>query len=113
MLYAYDVCVITVGESDYEFDLIAQDNSIPQVQPPSVFFAHAQPLDSNEQDDEQDDYDDDEGITQSAEVLFDDFDDSRINSLVDMGFSREDVRNAMARCNNDVNEALSFLLSST
>jgi hypothetical protein len=102
----------TVGESDFEFDLIAQDNSIPQVQPPTVFIANARSLDSNEQDD-YDDVQDDEGIKQSAEVLFDDFDDSRINSLVDMGFSREDVRNAMVRCNNDVNEALSFLLSST
>jgi len=108
-IFISDSCI---GESNFEFDLIAQDSSIPQIQPPTVFIANARPLDSNEQDD-YDDVQDDEGIKQSAEILFDDFDDSRINSLVDMGFSREDVRNAMARCNNDVNEALSFLLSST
>lgn len=108
-----------IGESDFEFDLIAQDNSLPQIQAPTVFgrpIAIAQAVDSNEQDDnyvDDDDLQDDEENNQAAEVLFDDFDDSRINSLVDMGFSREDVLNALSRFNNDVNEALSFLLSST
>jgi hypothetical protein len=109
--------MIFIGESDFEFDLIAQDNAIPRIQPPTVFggpvvIAQAFERDENYVDDG---LQDDEANTQAAtaEVLFDDFDDSRINSLVDMGFSREDVQNAMARCNNDVNEALSFLLSST
>lgn len=109
--------MILIGESDFEFDLIAQDNAIPQIQPPTVFsrpvvIAQAVERDENYvNDDLQDDQANNQAVT--AEVLFDDFDDSRINSLVDMGFSREDVQNALARCNNDVNEALTFLLSST
>jgi uncharacterized UBP type Zn finger protein len=42
----------------------------------------------------------------------DEFDDSRIASLKEMGFTTEEVKNALAQCNDDVNDALTLLLSS-
>ncbi len=42
----------------------------------------------------------------------DEYDDSRIASLKEMGFTAEEARNALAQCNDDVNEALTLLLGS-
>ena len=39
------------------------------------------------------------------------FEDSRISSLKEMGFTSEEAVNALIACNDDVNEALNLLLS--
>ena len=38
--------------------------------------------------------------------------DSRVNALKDMGFTTAQAEVALDRCNNDINEALSYLLES-
>ena len=40
------------------------------------------------------------------------YEDSRISSLKEMGFSAQEAIDALIACNDDVNEALSLLLSS-
>ncbi len=37
--------------------------------------------------------------------------DARISSFTEMGFTVQQAENALQRCNKDVNEALTFLLS--
>ena len=104
------------GENDFEFDLIGQESPLPRVRPPTIFNTKKSSAFNNSNIEEQllSVISDDKETRdhQSAELLFDDFDDSRTTSLVNMGFSIEDVRKALATCNNDINEALNFLLSS-
>lgn len=40
------------------------------------------------------------------------YEDSRISSLKEMGFSTQEAVDALIACNDDVNEALTMLLSS-
>ena len=97
-MYNYYIIIID-EEGDNEFDLIGQDIPQPRVPEPTVF--HQRNNDNNNNDMLNDDNDD---------ILFD-MQDSRIKSLVEMGFSEEEAKNALIACNNDVNEALTMLLS--
>lgn len=84
---------------DAEFDLIAQAETEPSIHEPTVF----QPRTFRTEADHFKD-----GSDTIAEMV-----DSRVSSLVSMGFSATDAENALKRCNNDVNEALNLLLQSS
>lgn len=77
---------------DNEFDLIAAAEPEPEVRPPTVFKPRTT-ADDNED-------------TSAAE-----FEDSRIASLKEMGFTAAQAESALEACNGDVNEALTLLLS--
>ena len=85
-------------DGDNEFDLIGTDSPQPRIHEPTVFHA--------KRDNDNVTYND-----ESDDILFD-MQDSRIKSLVEMGFSDEQAKEALIACNNDVNEALTLLLSS-
>lgn len=85
-------------EGDSEFDLIAAADPQPAVHPPTVFqprFAH-------------DGHDHFADVTEGSisEMV-----DSRIASLTEMGFTHEQAERALIEADNDVNEALTILLS--
>lgn len=85
-------------EDDAEFDLIAQAEAQSAVQEPVVFHPTTERAEADHFR---------EGSSTVGEML-----DSRIQSLVSMGFSAADAENALKVCNNDINDALSFLLTS-
>jgi uncharacterized UBP type Zn finger protein len=78
--------------------LIAAAEAEPDVREPTVFY----PRTEREEEDHFR-----EGSATVGEMV-----DSRIQSLVAMGFTAADAESALRRCNNDVNEALNLLLSS-
>jgi len=85
--------------NDAEFDLIATAQPEPTVHQPTVFHPRTQR-------DEVDHFR--EGSDTVGEMV-----DSRVSSLVSMGFPVADVEAALKRSNNDVNEALNILLSAS
>jgi len=78
---------------DDEFDLIAAAEPEPEVRPPTIFKARTT-ADGNDD-------------SSAAE-----FEDSRIASLKEMGFTAAQAESALEACNGDVNEALTLLLTS-
>ena len=87
-----------VQENDNEFDLIGLDKTLESSVPkPTVF----KPYKANKIE-----------KTNSVELLkeFLDHDDSRITSFTEMGFTVEQAITALEKCNNDMNEALTYLL---
>ena len=87
-------------EDDSEFDLIAAADPVPEIQPATVFRPR------NNHDGVVDHFLDVTHGTVSEMV------DSRISIFTEMGFSAEEAVTALQRSNNDVNEALTMLLSS-
>lgn len=87
--------IFIIETNDNEFDLLEEQEAFPP--PPSVFNN----LDHATSDSQQVEVED-----------FLEFDDSRIASLKEMGFSAEDAMNALRICDGDVNEALNYLLTS-
>ena len=88
-------------QDDAEFDLIAAANPEPAVHPPTVFeprTGHGGAVDHFQAD-----------VTHGtiSEMV-----DARISVFTEMGFSPEEATEALRKCNNDVNEALTMLLSS-
>ena len=86
---------------DAEFDLIAAANPEPAVRAPTVFqprTGHAEGTEDHFRT----------GVTQGtiSEMV-----DARISVFTEMGFSAEEATDALRRCNNDVNEALTMLLN--
>ena len=89
-----------MSEGD-EFDLLANAPDEPEIRPPTVFQAHKPAASTATGTAAQNDIDLNN---------FEDFDDSRMKTLQDMGFSVEEARQALVMCNHDVNEALNLLL---
>jgi hypothetical protein len=88
-------------EDDAEFDLIAAANPEPAVHPATVFeprTGHGGAPDLFQAD-----------VTHGtiSEMV-----DARISVFTEMGFSPEEATEALRKCNNDVNEALTMLLAS-
>jgi len=84
------------GEDDGEFDLIASAEPEPAIRPPTVFNT----IDHQRSND---------NITVADSAL--EVEDSRITSLVEMGFTAQQAEEALNLANGDVNEALTILLS--
>jgi len=91
-LRGIDENVVGCEEED-EFDLIAAAEPEPDIHPPAVFSSrsrdHADTVQEN-----------------VAEV-----EDSRITSLIEMGFTAQQAESALDACDGDVNAALTMLLS--
>jgi len=92
-----------IQESDNEFDLIAAAPDEPKVRKPTVFSnkQHAKLSSTSE-------------FGSTSSVGGDDvaeFEDSRISSLKEMGFTSQEAVDALIACDDDVNEALTYLLS--
>ena len=82
--------------------MIGQDQPHPRIQPPTVFL-------------QREHGETDEGLVneRDSDLEYEDINDSRITTLIEMGFNIEQIRNALQACDDDVNEALTLLLSST
>lgn len=89
-------------DNDNEFDLIAAADPEPKVRKPTVFGTRA----SQEKTSKNSSVSSSIGGDDVAE-----YEDSRISSLKEMGFSSQEVVDALIDCNDDVNEALNLLLS--
>lgn len=92
-----------IQESDNEFDLIAAAPDEPKVRKPTVFQNKQQAKLSSTSD-----------FGSTSSVGGDDvaeFEDSRISSLKEMGFTSQEAVDALIACDDDVNEALTYLLS--
>lgn len=87
------------GITDFEFDLIAEDSPKPRVHPKADFKTRKSDINSTQEE------------IVAVDMLCDEMEDSRISSLVEMGFSREEALEALSARSNDINEALSYLLS--
>lgn len=87
-------------EDDAEFDLIAAAQPLPDVSPVTVFHPRS---------DHEGAIDPFVDVTHGtvSEMI-----DSRVSIFTEMGFSPEEAEAALNKSNNDVNEALSSLLSS-
>eukprot|EP01038_Epipyxis_sp_PR26KG_P008338 gene8338-11279_t len=81
-------------KDDAEFDLIAAAKPEPKIRTPTVFKPHVPGSAA-------------ENFTGTAAEL----EDSRITSLVEMGFTASQAEEALVQSNGDVNAALSLLLS--
>ena len=88
-------------EDDAEFDLIAAAAPEPHVHSATVFHPR------NDHGGAPDHFMDDVTKGTVEEMV-----DSRIAGFTEMGFSPEEARGALDKCNNDVNAALNLLLSS-
>ena len=86
---------------DAEFDLIAAANPEPAVRAATVFQPRTGHADGTEDHFRA-------GVTHGtvSEMV-----DSRISVFTEMGFTVEEATEALRRCNNDVNDALTMLLS--
>lgn len=86
-------------DDDAEFDLIASSAEEPSVRPATIF----QPRVGGHEG-----HDHFADVTQgsTSEMV-----DARIATFTEMGFSHEQAEEALRQCNNDVNEALTWLLS--
>lgn len=96
--------LIDFHENDNEFDLIASSDPEPKVRAPTVFAKHPHSASAPTRPEQH-------APVAGEEVA--EFEDSRLASFKEMGFSTEQAMNALAACNDDVNEALSMLLSGT
>jgi len=87
------------AENDSEFDLIAASQPEPTIRAPTVFHPR---VGGHEGVDHFAD-----GVREGtlSEIL-----DARISIFTEMGFTTVQAEEALRRCNNDVNEALTFLL---
>lgn len=92
--------IIVPDEDDAEFDLIAAAQTLPDVRPATIFHPRS---------DHEGAVDPFVDVTHGtvSEMI-----DSRISIFTEMGFSPEEAVTALQKSNNDVNEALSTLLSS-
>ena len=88
------------ADNDGEFDLIAAAAPAPSVQEPTVFHTRVGG---------------DVGLGHFAEGVesdsIEELVDARIQMFNEMGFTNEQAIEALRQCNNDVNEALTLLLS--
>ena len=95
--HLHNAAVVT---NDNEFDLIAAADPEPTIRKPAVFGGSknsgANSIGSNSSVD-------------GDEVA--EFEDSRITSLKEMGFTAQEAIDALIACDDDVNEALTYLLS--
>ena len=86
-------------EDDGEFDLIASADPMPEVRPVTVFVARS----------------DHEGapdpFTEVTEGTVSEMVDSRISTFTEMGFSADQAVAALRQSDDDINEALTLLLS--
>ena len=89
-----------IDKNDDEFDLIAASSPEPSIRPPTVFATKHRVAEVQ----------DENGASEMAESAAA-FEDSRISSLVEMGFTSSEATDALLACKNDVNEALTLLLS--
>ncbi len=87
-------------EDDAEFDLLPPTPDQPTVRPPTVFQprVESQRLDAGKID---------------VEVSVSELEDSRISSLTEMGFTRQQAEAALSQTNDDLNAALNLLLGSS
>jgi hypothetical protein len=101
IIYLYFYLNKAVDEDDGEFDLIAAAPPEPEIKPPTVFNNNRIQASSksNEEIPQEDSYEE--------------FEDSRISSFLEMGFTKEQALHALAACQDDVNEALNMLLGTS
>eukprot|EP01033_Poteriospumella_lacustris_P008020 gene8020-5772_t len=92
-----------IYENDNEFDLIATAEPEPKIRKPTVFNSRQTKSSTTSSVGSTSSIDGDEVA---------EYEDSRISSLKEMGFSAQEAIDALIACNDDVNEALSLLLSS-
>lgn len=88
------------AEDDGEFDLLAQAQPEPAVRPPTVFHPRVGGHDGI------DHFVADAQVGASVSEMV----DARLSSFTAMGFTVEQAENALRVCNNDINEALTYLL---